>query len=137
MPALFQSAADATVSGDFVSDGVGVGAPNGTGYAAGPSATTSSVTFEFDVRASGNYQIVGTVQSPNGRDDSFWVTLNGAPNEGWLWDTGRRSDYGDATVGHRGESGPKVVWLDAGPNQVTMSLREDGTYISAVQLVPA
>lgn len=40
-------------------------------------------------------------------------------------------------VGHRGESGPKVVWLDAGPNQVTMSLREDGTYISAVQLVPA
>lgn len=137
-PDLIAEASSAALSGGFARSGGGVGVPNGAGYnGAGAAGTASSVTFSFNVAQAGNYSLTGVVKSPNPQDDSFWVTVNGQPNAGWLWDTGVRSDYGASAVTNRGESGPKVVWLNAGPNTVQVSHREDGTYISAMELVPA
>lgn len=133
-----QAAADAVLSGQFASDGQGVGAPNGVrNNGAGASATTSAVTFSFDVRQAGYFNLVGTVKAPNGRDDSFWVTVNDEPGRGVLWDTGRRTSYAESTVSNRGEAGATIVWLPEGINTVRVSLREDGTYISSMALQPA
>ena len=134
-PVLQVSAADATPGTSFQFDGTGYGVPNGAGFNGGGAGVTSDfVRFDFVVAETATYRIVGTVRSPNGNDDSFWVTVDGNPAGGYLWDTGRRSDYGPATVRDRG-TGTVEVTLDPGPHTVTLWRREDGTYVSGLELV--
>ena len=134
-PVLAVSADDATLGTGFQSDGTGYGVPNGAGFHGGGAGVTSDfIQFDFVVAESGTYRIVGSVRAPNGNDDSFWVTVDGAPGGGYLWDTGRRSSYGSATVNDRGNGTVEVV-LDPGPHTVTLWRREDGTFVSGLELV--
>ena len=134
-PVLFQSTDDAAVSGDFASDGTGVGVPNGTGFSASPSGSGSAVTFTFQVSEAGTYAMQGSVLAPDGADDSFWVTVNGQPSAGWLWDTGRSTSYLPSNVSNRNGDNPQLVDLGTGTTTVTVHLREDGTYIRSMELI--
>ncbi|MEM9464275.1 MAG: prepilin-type N-terminal cleavage/methylation domain-containing protein [Actinomycetota bacterium] len=134
-PVLQVSVDDATLGTGFQTDGTGYGVPNGAGFNGGGAGSTSDfVQFDFVVAEAGTYRIVGSVRSPNGNDDSFWVTVDGQPSGGYLWDTGRSSTYSSSTVRDRG-SGTVEIHLEPGAHQVTLWRREDGTYVSGLELV--
>lgn len=129
---LSVDSADATVGTAFRNDGIGFGVPNGVGSQSFGVSADHSIRYEFDVVEAGTYRIVGMVRSPNGADDSFWVTVNDDPAV-TLWDTGHSGSYRLSTVRHRG-SGIVEFDLDAGANSVTLWTREDGTYVSNLTL---
>ncbi|MEO0495735.1 MAG: hypothetical protein AAF081_20195, partial [Actinomycetota bacterium] len=119
----------ASVQGNFSSDGVGVGVPNSgnSDNWGGPSDTNDKVTFTFTVAEPGYYRIKGRVKAPNGADNSFFVTIDGSPSWGWLWDTRTTgNDYKNDWVNDRWGDDPQEIWLDAGPVDVTLHKREDG-----------
>lgn len=134
---LQQSASSATASGSFSSDGnggYGVSNSGGNNWD-GPDDTSSKITFTFTVAVEGTYKIKGSVKAPNGSDDSFWVQVDGGPSDGFLWDVGNSSSYSDDYVAHRYGDDPVTVTLGPGEHTVTLSLREDGTYVQSLELV--
>jgi hypothetical protein len=136
---LSMSAGDANTNGDFAESGGGYGAANGEGSNwNGADDTNDWIEFTFTVSSAGYYKIQGTVMAPNGNDDSFYVLVDGEPDpNGYLWDVERHTSYGTDYIGDRNGDDPVEVWLDAGEHTVTLYKREDGTYVSGLELVPA
>ena len=137
---LFQTASDAIVTGDFQSDGRGWGVPNGGGSSinnGGPGGTANSITFTFMVTQPGDYRMNGSVRSPSGNDDSFWVTANGTQTNAWMWWPAVTTTYAPSFVTAGGNVREEVIiTLAPGTHEVTVYEREDGTYIESMELVP-
>ena len=91
--------------------------------------------FCFDVPNDGTYELVGAVDGPDGDSDSFYVTVDGAPSGGYLWDVG--SGWVSDAVSDRGGADPVVVDLSAGQHTVRVYLREDGTRLDSLSLSEA
>ena len=125
-----------STSGDMQFDGTGWGVPNGFGgNGKGAHGTSSSLTFDFTVTEAGVYRIEGEILSPSGKDNSFWVTVDGEPKKGFEWRQGVHTTYTWEFV-NDGAGTPAVeVPLDPGAHQIVVSLREDGTYIDGLRLV--
>ncbi len=142
---LIVEAEDAEIFGDFIieadveaSAGYYVHVPNGTGSHWNLNED-HRIDFTFNVDSSGTYKLRGYVNSNSGKDNSFYVRVNGTPAAGYLWDTAKRTGtaYEADWVIERDASGPLQVALDAGVNTVSLYQREDGTRIDKMELVPA
>ncbi|MEM7132366.1 MAG: putative Ig domain-containing protein [Chloroflexota bacterium] len=137
---LEQEAEVAQLLGSFVivndasaSGGQYVHAPIGSGNAFnGP--TNNQAEFCFNVSTPGIYRLLGTVLSPSGSSNSFYVTVDGAPVDGHLWDTTIGSSYVADYVSHRGGADPVEVLLSAGDHTITVYLRENGTRLDKLSL---
>ncbi|MEM7134023.1 MAG: putative Ig domain-containing protein [Chloroflexota bacterium] len=138
---LIQEAEDATLSGTFVigssagaSGGQYIQAPNGSGNRwNGPSADRAD--FCFDVPTAGTYRLLGTIQATGGGNNSFYVTIDGQPVDGYLWDTTiTGSSYGDDYVAQRGGADPVEFNLSTDQHTVSIYLREDGTILDKLEL---
>ena len=134
---LVATAANATASGNFESDGTGFGVPNSgnTNNWGGAGDTSDTITFSFTVVEAGTYNITSSVKAPSGSDNSFYVTVNGAPSNGWLWDTRQSNSYQNDWINDRNGGDPQGVYLEPGDHEVTLHKREDGTYVQSLELV--
>jgi hypothetical protein len=102
----------------------------------GPDAG-SRADFDFTILVGGNYRIRGYVHAATGSDDSFWVTVDGLPSAGILWDTLQNTQYQADFVGDRNGADPVEVYFSAGSHRVTLYKREDGTRIDKLEIVCA
>lgn len=103
----------------------------GDGYAS--AVQDDYVEFVFDVLAAGDYTIDTLVSSPNASSDSFFVTVNGVPTTGYIWDTPEGLGYVPDQVSNRGV-GTVTLSLSPGLNAVRFHLREQDTRLDTVRL---
>ena len=100
------------------------------GGASGPGG--DYVEFCFSVASAGDFVIDAGVDGVDGGSDSFFVTVDGAPAAGFLWDI--PAGWTVDQVKDRNGADPVVVSLDAGDHTVQVHLREDGSRLDWVQL---
>ncbi|MEM7130437.1 MAG: putative Ig domain-containing protein [Chloroflexota bacterium] len=138
---LVQEAEAAQLGGNFVigndgnaSGGQFIRVPNGDGNQwNGPSADRAD--FCFDITTGGTYRLLGTVLATSGGNNSFYVTIDGAPTEGYLWDTViDAANYMDDYLSQRGGADPLEFNLGQGEHTITIFAREDGTILDKVAL---
>ena len=138
---LIQEAEEAQLAGNFVignsssaSSGQYIHVPNGAGNQwNGPGPDRAD--FCFNVTTPGFYRLLGTVLATNGGSNSFYVTINGSPTDGYIWDTTIDSvNYVDDYVNQRGGADPVEFNLTAGEHVVTVYAREDGTVLDKLAL---
>ncbi|GAB4522046.1 MAG: hypothetical protein OHK0046_34140 [Anaerolineae bacterium] len=96
---------------------------------------SAKVTYCFSITQGGRYTLKARVYAANSNDDSFWVT-HGTQN--YIWSFGVSGTYGtyrwvDLTTA--GTSNPVVFNLPPGNATITVSLRETGARLDAIQLV--
>ncbi|WP_200240875.1 SdrD B-like domain-containing protein [Thiohalocapsa halophila] len=84
-------------------------------------------SYAFDVDRAGVYTLFGRVIAEDGRDDSFWVRIDGGDwvrwngierGRNWVWDQVHDADAGDA---------PLELYLEPGRHTLELAYREDGT----------
>ncbi|MEM7132025.1 MAG: putative Ig domain-containing protein [Chloroflexota bacterium] len=138
---LDQEAEDGQLFGNMVSvnDGAASGSayihvPNGVGNAG--FGSTSRAVFCFNVIQAGTYRLLGTVYAADGGSNSFFVSVDGQPSNGYLWDVNVNSQYTDDYVNNRNGADPVEVNLTAGEHTIVVYLREDGTRLDNLALEP-
>ena len=124
------------ISDSAASSGAYVYVPNGVGTRFDGPDETHKIIYSFNLLNAGTYRIKGVVYAANGSDDSFWVKVNGSPVGGYLWDVLQNTSYQQDYVNDRNGADPVEVSLKAGPNTVTVYLREDGTRLDRIELEP-
>ncbi len=85
------------------------------------------VVYTITVPTTDSYVLWGRTYAPNYNDDSFWVSVDGAPEA--LWDMPVSSGWNWNKVSARGETGPKRYTLTAGTHTITLRSRENGAAI--------
>jgi len=128
---LFGSVAIGADSG--ASGGEYVGAPEGSGAHLLNSGNRADYTFT--TTQAGDYKIVANVYSPNSGSDSFFVTIDGEPSVGYLWDTLRNTTYSEDEVADRGDRGVTIFGLTQGAHTVSFHVRDDGTRLDKFEIV--
>ena len=137
---LFVEAEDGVLSGlmsvgsdSSASGGSFVEVPEGSGnsWAFG---SDSRVELCFDVAEAGRYRIETRAWAEVGANSMF-VTVDGVPVDGFLWDVRRAGGFAVDDVSDRGEADPVVVDLGVGEHSVVFYHRKDGTRLDNVTLV--
>ena len=123
----FDTASDASASG-----GEFVYAPDGSG-SSWTASEDNKVEFCLTVASAGTYEIKAGVWADAGTNDSFFVKVDGV-NHG-RWDTMLNTIYDTDMVGVT-VADPMVLNLTAGDHAVEILLREDGTRLDWIELVP-
>ena len=100
----------------------------------GNTSVPHKAEYCFNVPSAGLYSLKGWVYAPNGNSDSFWVTIDGQPATGYLWDTLRNTSYAEDFMNDRNGADPVQVNLGAGQHTVTIYWREDGTRLDKLSL---
>ncbi|MFQ6102206.1 MAG: PKD domain-containing protein, partial [Anaerolineae bacterium] len=137
---LVQEAESGTLVGAFAigDDGAASGGqyihvPNGFGNRSGPDEGQRA-SYSFTVDTPGTYRIKAWVYAANVEDDSFFVTVDGSPSGGYLWDTLINTSYQADYVNDRGGADPVEVTLAEGQHTVIIYLREDGARLDKIEL---
>ena len=86
------------------------------------------------VETAGVYRISTEVKAPSSGNDSFYVVIDGLPEEGYIWDTRKGTSYVSDYVSDRGVSGPVEVTLAAGEHSLIFYEREQGTRLDKFEL---
>ena len=137
---LIQEAEDATLSGSFstYSDGSASGGQyiRAGGYSSGIVGNPDQAEFCFTVTTPGTYRLAGWVYAPSSSGDSFFVTIDGQPNDddGYHWDLDINSTYERVELGDKNGDNPVEVFLAAGPHTVIFYEREKNTRLDRVEL---
>jgi len=136
--ALAQEAEAATLSGAFVTDADGqvgfIGVPDGAGSSYTFSPSNPTAEFCVDVTTAGTFRIDATTLATSTVNDSFFVTVNDGPEV--IWHIPNDPAPQTNSVRSPGETTPAEFTLAAGPNSIVFHLREDGTYLDRIALVP-
>lgn len=123
-----------TVADGAASGGQYVVVPQGSGYS-WSLGSSSQASYCFTITEASNYRIEGVAYGSAPLSDSFFVTVDGQPTEGYLWDTPANETYRNDYVSDRNGADPVVVNLSAGEHTITFHHREDGTRLDTVKLV--
>ncbi|TAA41836.1 carbohydrate binding domain-containing protein [Corallincola spongiicola] len=103
-------------------------------YYEGAAINANRAEFTVTATGAGRYQLKGTVYAPESSADSFWIKVNGGDLH--LWDTHNKAIYQEMDVNSRGVSEIVEVDLRAGQNTITVYVREDGTRLDQLRLIP-
>ena len=136
---LQQEAEDGDLNGEFerFSDGA---ASNGhairvTADATAGTGTNHHADFCFDVEEDGVYRLEAGFLAENNDEDSFYVTINGMPVAGYLWDMPAAAEWQTGYVIDRDNGNAIVeVSLAAGSNLVQIYHREPDTRLDWLRL---
>jgi dienelactone hydrolase len=88
-----------------------------------PSNPSGQISYTFNVSEGGSYSLWARVITPNGNDDSFWISVDGGswflwnnigPNSSWAWE--QAQTYSLATGSHT----------------LTVAYREDGALLDKI-----
>ena len=137
---LTQEAEAGILSGNFVvandasaSGGQFIEVPNGTGNQfGGLSGHTSE--YCFTVTQAGTYRLNTIVKATGSNNNSFFVTVDGSPGSGYLWDARTSSGFTNDYVNQRNGADPVEFVLAPGEHTVLVYLREDGTKLDRLTL---
>ena len=137
---LTQEAEAGILSGNFVvandasaSGGQFIEVPNGTGNQfGGLSGHTSE--YCFTVTQAGTYRLNTIVKATGSNNNSFFVTVDGSPSSGYLWDARVSSGFTNDYVNQRNGADPVEFVLAPGEHTVLVYLREDGTQLDQLTL---
>ncbi|MCR9295598.1 MAG: PQQ-dependent sugar dehydrogenase [bacterium] len=136
-PGELVEAESAVLSGSFTKSNDA--SASGGQFISTPSGINSSqpgndfAEFTFQVTAAGSYTIRAVVDGPLGESDSFFVTINDQPTDGYLWDV--PSGWTKDTLSDRGGADPVILTLEPGLHTVRFHLRDGGTRLDNVTLV--
>ena len=119
------------------SNGHYIHVPDNSGDNYTGSSTVHKAHYCFHIDTPGEYVIKGWVYGSNDLADSFYVQVDGQPEIGYLWDTQQNLTYQADYVSERSGDDPITINLSAGIHFITISLREDGTRLDRIALVPA
>jgi hypothetical protein len=86
--------------------------------------------YTFEVQTAGEYVIWGRVLSSNGRDNSFFVSVD--DNKSVLWDTLISDTWIWGQIKNRNETSPRIYNLTTGEHKLTIFQREDGTKLDKI-----
>lgn len=113
------------------SNGQYIVVPDGTaGRTAGAPDPSQKARFTFSVNTAGTYKLNGRILAPGGGSDSFYVQVDGEPAAGIQWNIASTSDvFRDDELGDTFD-------LTAGNHTVDIFLREDGTGLDKLELLP-
>ncbi|MFK7802470.1 MAG: hypothetical protein AB8G95_12615 [Anaerolineae bacterium] len=91
--------------------------------------------FCVNVQVTGEYALQAWVKAPNIYSDSFFITVDGLPSGGYLWDARKSSNFVSDFVSNRSKADPQIVYLSAGQHTVSFVQRETGTLLDKFELV--
>ncbi|MEM7030210.1 MAG: putative Ig domain-containing protein, partial [Chloroflexota bacterium] len=136
---LMQEAEVAILSGDFVavndgsaSNGQFIEVPNGQGSGGGTiNGNIHQAEFCFTITDGGTYRLVGSVWGRTGGSNSFWVTVDGQPANGYKWTLPINTGFSDDILDDGGEV---ELSLAPGDHTVILYLRENGSRIDTIRL---
>ncbi|MEM8857062.1 MAG: PQQ-binding-like beta-propeller repeat protein [Chloroflexota bacterium] len=109
-------------------------APSTTGKVLAINAS-HRVDFCINIEDPGEYIIRGWVASESIETDSFFVTMDGNPNQGYLWETHKASTFEEDFINDRGVSDPQVFTLSAGEHTLSIYQRESDTRLDRFELL--
>ncbi|MEM7134024.1 MAG: hypothetical protein AAF702_47470 [Chloroflexota bacterium] len=125
-------------SGTNASGGQYIHVPNGNGNNFSGAPVPDQAEYCFKVPTAGTYLLEGTILATGGGNNSFYITVDGQPSAGYLWDTATNSsNYLQDYLNSRGQADPVQLSLSAGEHTVIIYLREDGTTLDKLALVDA
>jgi len=124
----FSIASDPAASG-----GSYIGAASGGNYYNSPNPSFKA-EYCFNVPTAGTYRIKAKTYAADNLSDSFYVTVDGTPTSGYLWDVAQNTSYATDYVNDRNNADPVEVQLSAGQHFVTVYLREQGTRLDTIAL---
>ena len=104
--------------------------PNGSGNSWKPNQNSGHIEYNFEVPAAGDFVVWGRVKARNGRDNSFFVAVDGGAYA--LWDTRKSKSWVWDAVSNRGGSDPIIYHLEAGEHTLIIKQREDGTKLDKI-----
>jgi len=136
---LIQEAEAGQLFGDFVI--ANDAAASGGQYIHAPSGGQSSpnaahrADYSIEITQAGDYRIDANVYGASGSDNSFFVTVDGLPSAGYLWDSQINTTYQIDSVSNRGGANPVIVNLEVGVHTLSIFVREDGTRLDRIELV--
>jgi hypothetical protein len=108
-----------------------------------------TAVYNFTITNAGNYEIQALVNAPNLNANSFYVNIDGQPQDPtMIWDImPLTSGFEQRIVSWRGNGSenndqivPKIFNLGVGPHQITLMGREPGTGLASftlLQVIPA
>lgn len=135
---LTQEAESASLRGGFVRNVDGqtgfVGSRNGSGNSFTFSPTGPRVEFCVDIVTADTFRVDATSLATTSLNDSFFVTVDGGPEVVWDVPIGATPQTNAVTA--RGQSTPAEFNLSAGRHTVVFHLREDGTFLDRIALLP-
>ena len=112
---------------------------SGGAYIRSSQAESGSAVFSFSAPSSGTYVVWGRINSPDTTTDSFYVSVDGGPED--IYDTaenGWSSSWQWTVVNGRGSSGtplalnPRTFSLSAGTHTIRFRAREANTKLDRI-----
>jgi hypothetical protein len=139
LPGQTVQAEDGFLSGNFAA--INDLSAQGGKYVAGPVGQYASapgnhfVEFRYQVNTAGVFRIDTVVNAPSLSSDSFFVTVDGAPSSGYLWDLAVGPNWVTSSVKNRNGANPVLLTLGVGEHVVRFHLREGGARLDSLVLV--
>ncbi|MEM9773893.1 MAG: PQQ-binding-like beta-propeller repeat protein [Chloroflexota bacterium] len=99
--------------------------------------TSHRADYCFDIEEAGSYIIRGWVSSENIETDSFFVTMDGIPSQGYLWETHKSANFEEDFINDRGKSDPQIFELSAGRHTLSIYQRENSTRLDRFEILKA
>jgi YVTN family beta-propeller protein len=139
---LEAEAESAMLAGSFVAgtdtnarNGRYISVPSGAAVTTGPTSPSRAV-LSFNVAQAGQYRIDASVLAPSSSQNSFYVTVDGQPASGFVWEMPVAATYQvDSVSDTATATDPVVVSLAAGNHTVEVIHREAGTRLDWMRLV--
>ncbi len=110
--------------------------PGSTPIYSGPNPAHRA-TYCVTITTPGTYQIAADIYAANNLTDSYYVTVDGTPASGYLWDTHHSTSYATDLVSDRGGANPIEITLTAGDHTIDFYAREPDTRLDTFELLPA
>ncbi len=137
---LFQEAEQATLFGqmqigtrDDASGGKFISVPDSVGEA--PKIDWDNrAEFCVSVPENGTYQIKAGASAPDAGRDSLFVSIDGAPANGYLWQPRRSNGFSEDLIHNRGINDPQLITLTKGDHLINFHHREPGTALDWIKV---
>lgn len=133
------AATEAKLTGPFVLKDGAISQPKLTGLADGGRAV-----FTFQIKVAGDYLVHGVVNAPDEDSNSFFLNIDGEPQEPMIWDLEATSGYeerisnwrGSGSDSASGEFVPKAFKLAPGEHRLILGGREPAA-LKSISIQPA
>ena len=83
----------------------------------------------------GDYKIIGRASAANNESDSFYITVDNSPAQGYLWDVPEKDAFVNDDVNDRRKSDPQIIRLAAGEHILSVYHREPNTKLDRIEFV--
>ncbi|MEM9774589.1 MAG: DUF5060 domain-containing protein [Chloroflexota bacterium] len=110
--------------------------PNSAGNAGKTPDWDNRAEFCMTVDVAGEYQIKANAHAPDSTQDSFHVTVDGAPSAGYLWQPAPGAPFREDIIHDRGKNDAQTIYLSKGDHKINFHRRESGTLLDWIELVP-